>query len=87
MTRHVLFGFHAVTVRLKTAPDSVVEVHLDVQRRDARMRTFAQRATEAGAKVVDSDDATTVVLTASGTADSEAEDDCDVCCCWLDADG
>jgi 23S rRNA (guanosine2251-2'-O)-methyltransferase len=57
MTRHVLFGFHAVTVRLKTAPDSVVEVHLDVQRRDARMRTFAQRANEAGAKVVDSDDA------------------------------
>ena len=38
MTRHVLYGFHAVTVRLKTAPDSIVEVHLDVQRRDARMR-------------------------------------------------
>jgi len=56
MTRHVLYGFHAVTVRLKTAPESVVEVHLDTQRRDARMRTFAQRATEAGAKVVDSDD-------------------------------
>ncbi len=57
MTRHVLYGFHAVTVRLKTAPDSVVEVHLDTQRRDARMRSFAQRAIEAGAKVVDSDDA------------------------------
>lgn len=57
MTRHVLFGFHAVTVRLKTAPDSVVEVHLDAQRRDARMRGFAERATAAGAKVVDSDDA------------------------------
>ena len=57
MTRHVLFGFHAVTVRLKTAPDSVVEVHLDTQRRDARMRSFAARAVEAGAKVVDSDDA------------------------------
>jgi 23S rRNA (guanosine2251-2'-O)-methyltransferase len=57
MTRQVLFGFHAVTVRLKTAPDSIVEVHLDVQRRDARMRSFAQRAAEAGARVVDSDDA------------------------------
>ena len=57
MTRHVLFGFHAVTVRLKTAPDSVVEVHLDTQRRDARMRGFAERASSAGAKVVDSDDA------------------------------
>jgi 23S rRNA (guanosine2251-2'-O)-methyltransferase len=56
MTRHVLYGFHAVTVRLKTAPDSVVEVHLDTQRRDARMRGFAQRAAEAGARVLDSDD-------------------------------
>jgi 23S rRNA (guanosine2251-2'-O)-methyltransferase len=57
MTRHVLYGFHAVTVRLKTTPDSVVEVHLDSQRRDARMRSFAERAQAAGAKVVDSDDA------------------------------
>jgi 23S rRNA (guanosine2251-2'-O)-methyltransferase len=57
MTRHVLFGFHAVTVRLKTAPASVVEVHLDAQRRDARMRGFADRAQAAGAKVIDSDDA------------------------------
>jgi 23S rRNA (guanosine2251-2'-O)-methyltransferase len=56
MTRHVLYGFHAVTVRLKTAPDSVVEVHLDTQRRDARMRGFAQRVAEAGARVHDSDD-------------------------------
>jgi 23S rRNA (guanosine2251-2'-O)-methyltransferase len=56
MTRHVLYGFHAVTVRLKTAPESVVELHLDAQRRDARMRGFAQRAAEAGARVVDSDD-------------------------------
>ena len=56
MTRQVLYGFHAVTVRLKTAPESVVELHLDTQRRDARMRSFAQRATEAGARVVDSDD-------------------------------
>jgi len=57
MTRHVLFGFHAVTVRLKTAPQSVVEVHLDTRRRDARMRAFAERAAEAGARIVDSDDA------------------------------
>ena len=56
MTRHVLYGFHAVTVRLKTAPDSVVEVHLDTRRRDARMRGFAERAVAAGAKVVDSED-------------------------------
>jgi 23S rRNA (guanosine2251-2'-O)-methyltransferase len=35
----------------------VVEVHLDAQRRDARMRGFAERAIAAGAKVMDSDDA------------------------------
>ncbi len=50
-----LFGFHAVTVRLKTAPQSVIDIHVDSQRRDARMRQFVQRALDAGAKVVDSD--------------------------------
>ncbi len=55
MSSKVLFGFHAVTVRLKTAPASVIEIHVDTQRRDARMRQFVQRANDAGAKVVDSD--------------------------------
>ena len=55
MSTKVLFGFHAVTVRLKTAPGSVSEVHVDTTRRDARMRQFVERITEAGAKVVDSD--------------------------------
>jgi 23S rRNA (guanosine2251-2'-O)-methyltransferase len=51
----VLFGFHAVTVRLKTAPGSISEIHVDTTRRDARMRQFVQRAHEAGARLVDSD--------------------------------
>jgi 23S rRNA (guanosine2251-2'-O)-methyltransferase len=55
MSTKVLFGFHAVTVRLKTAPESISEIHVDSTRRDARMRQFVQRAQEAGAKVVDSD--------------------------------
>lgn len=54
----LLFGFHAVTVRLKTAPESVLEIHVDASRRDARMRQFVDRAREAGVKLVDSDDAT-----------------------------
>jgi 23S rRNA (guanosine2251-2'-O)-methyltransferase len=53
----VLFGFHAVTVRLKTAPESIVELHVDATRRDARMRQFVERAREAGVRLVDSDDA------------------------------
>jgi 23S rRNA (guanosine2251-2'-O)-methyltransferase len=57
MSNKVLFGFHAVTVRLKTAPQSITEIHVDSSRRDARMRQFVERATAAGAKVVDSDDA------------------------------
>ena len=56
MSTQVLFGFHAVTVRLKTAPASIVEIHVDASRRDARMRQFIERAKEAGAKLVDSDD-------------------------------
>jgi 23S rRNA (guanosine2251-2'-O)-methyltransferase len=57
MSTKVLFGFHAVTVRLKTAPASVSEVHVDASRRDARMRQFVERAREAGARLIDSDDA------------------------------
>ena len=50
-----LFGFHAVGVRIKTAPKSVFEVFYDVQRRDARMRAFTDRARDSGIKLVESD--------------------------------
>ena len=50
-----LFGFHAVGVRIKTAPKSVFEVFYDVQRRDARMRQFTDRARDSGIKLVESD--------------------------------
>ena len=56
MSARILFGFHAVTVRLKTAPRSVLEVHVDATRRDQRMRQFVERASEAGVRLVDSDD-------------------------------
>jgi 23S rRNA (guanosine2251-2'-O)-methyltransferase len=56
MSNRILFGFHAVGVRLKSAPQSVHEVHIDPARRDQRMRQFVERAREAGAKVIDSDD-------------------------------
>ena len=38
----VLFGFHAVGVRLKTAPQSVIGVVFDGSRWGARMRQLAQ---------------------------------------------
>jgi len=56
MATQILFGFHAVTVRLKAAPRSVIEVHVDATRRDQRMRQFVERAKEAGVRLVDSDD-------------------------------
>jgi 23S rRNA (guanosine2251-2'-O)-methyltransferase len=52
----ILYGFHAVTVRLKTAPESVIEVHVDATRRDARMRGFVERAQAGSARIIDSDD-------------------------------
>jgi 23S rRNA (guanosine2251-2'-O)-methyltransferase len=49
MSNKILFGFHAVTVRLKTAPKSIIEIHVDATRRDQRMKQFVERAREAGA--------------------------------------
>jgi 23S rRNA (guanosine2251-2'-O)-methyltransferase len=54
-TPKVLFGFHAVGVRLKTAPQSIVEIYVDPGRRDARMRQFVERVQEAGARLVEAD--------------------------------
>ena len=56
MATHMLFGFHAVTVRLKTAPKSVIEIHHDVARRDQRMRQLLDRANDADTRLIDSDD-------------------------------
>ena len=51
----VLFGFHAVGVRMRTASGSIHEVHFDASRRDARMRQFLQRAQDAGVRLIESD--------------------------------
>ncbi len=51
----IVFGFHAVGVRLKMAPKSVLEVFFDASRRDARMRQFIERAKEAGVPLHEAD--------------------------------
>ena len=51
----VLFGFHAVGVRLKTAPQSIIEIYYEPTRRDARMRQFLERAREANARLIEAD--------------------------------
>ena len=51
----VLFGFHAVGVRLRTAPKSIVEIYVDATRKDARMRQFLQKLQEAGLRPIEAD--------------------------------
>ena len=51
----VLFGFHAVGVRLKTAPQSIIEIYYEGTRRAARMRQFLEKAKEAGARLIEAD--------------------------------
>jgi 23S rRNA (guanosine2251-2'-O)-methyltransferase len=45
-----------VTVRLKVAPKSIRELHVDATRRDQRMKQFLAKVDEAGLKVIESDD-------------------------------
>ena len=61
----VLFGFHAVGVRLKTAPASIIEVLYESTRRDARMRQFLERAKEAGVRLIEADAARIAKLAGS----------------------
>lgn len=56
MGNKILFGFHAISVRLKTVPKSILEVHVDPTRRDQRMRQFLERVKEASVRLHESDD-------------------------------
>ena len=51
----VLYGFHAVGVRLKTAPSSILELYVDPSRSDARMLQFVERAQEANLRLIEAD--------------------------------
>ncbi|ADU92272.1 23S rRNA (guanosine(2251)-2'-O)-methyltransferase RlmB [Taylorella equigenitalis] len=42
----ILAGFHAVNARIKLAPDSIKEIYFESNRKDSRMRTLLERATE-----------------------------------------
>jgi 23S rRNA (guanosine2251-2'-O)-methyltransferase len=53
--RTVLFGFHAVSTRIKIAPASVELVLYDASRRDNRMKSLLARALEAGVKTVETE--------------------------------
>ncbi len=47
-----LLGFHAVRARLKAAPDSVLRIVFDGQRKDSRLNALLKLAEQSGAKCV-----------------------------------
>lgn len=53
-----LFGFHAVRVRCKTAPETVLDVYFDSSRRDQRMRDCLQKLERASLRLIPTDDET-----------------------------
>ena len=56
MSQKLLFGFHAVTVRLKVAPNSIRELHVDASRNDQRMKQFLAKVEEAGLRAIETTD-------------------------------
>ncbi len=55
--RRAVPGFHAVTALLRHRPEDVVELYIDRQRQDARMRSLLERAQLAGVRTVPVDTA------------------------------
>jgi 23S rRNA (guanosine2251-2'-O)-methyltransferase len=53
--RRVVAGFHAVTARLRHAPESIEALYVDGARRDGRMQQLLDRAQSAGVRVSISD--------------------------------
>ena len=51
----LIYGFHAVSAKLRHAPDSVLEIYLSGDRKDARVKTFIAQAEAAGARILQSD--------------------------------
>ncbi len=53
--KRVLAGFHAVTARLRHAPESIEALYVDAGRRDGRMQQLLERAGSAGVRVTAAD--------------------------------
>jgi 23S rRNA (guanosine2251-2'-O)-methyltransferase len=62
----VLFGFHAVTARLRTRPESIQALYVARARQDARARDIAARAQSAGIAIHAVDDARLLQLAGHG---------------------
>jgi 23S rRNA (guanosine2251-2'-O)-methyltransferase len=66
-SKRIVAGFHAVTARLRHAPESIEALYVDGGRRDGRMQQLLDRAEAAGARVTVSDAARLQRLAAGST--------------------
>ena len=55
MSSRLIYGFHAVTAKLRHDPEAVKEIIVDVSRQDARIRDLLSHAELQGVKIVGSD--------------------------------
>lgn len=51
----LIYGFHAVSAKLRHAPEAVLEIYLSGDRKDARVKKFLAVAEAAGARIVPSE--------------------------------
>jgi 23S rRNA (guanosine2251-2'-O)-methyltransferase len=56
MKGKLLFGFHAVTARLRHEASSVEEIYVDAERADRRMQDLLRSAKDAGVRVIEVND-------------------------------
>jgi len=68
----VLYGFHAVTARLRADASSIEEVLYDPTRKDRRMQDFLRTAKEAGVRLIAADESRARELLERSTAAATA---------------
>lgn len=56
MKNKMIFGFHAVTARLRQEASSVEEIYIDASRHDRRMQELLHAAQAVGVRVIQADD-------------------------------
>ena len=57
MKSKMIFGFHAITARLRHDASSIEEIYIDADRRDARMKELIRAAQGANVRMIQADDA------------------------------
>ena len=56
MKSKMIFGFHAVTARIRHEASSVEEIYIDAERHDRRMQDLLRAAKESGVRIIHADD-------------------------------